>query len=222
MEKNIWNSFRPFKEEEKPYFYGQSQQISAMAHLIGHLRGDFGSGGNEFWTSWFKFRDSLFHDEFCAELDAVVNALRKSDEAGAVLKDRESMKAFCKGHPEAAIDEDWFAFRIDTKYFAYLLRICPQKGNYNFYILCYEKGNLDSRIEKARKGSRFMTTKYEELFRVPDGGKVKIASADGTSKVYFVHYIDEYHVELSGTPYHICELAELLKKNNKTISPVLY
>ena len=54
--------------------------------LIGYLRADFGSNGNEFWTTWNDFRKDLKTDEFKAEFDDVINGLRDGD----VLSGRKS------------------------------------------------------------------------------------------------------------------------------------
>ena len=39
----------PLTEAECKYTYAQSTQIEGQTGCIGHLRGDFGSGGNEFF-----------------------------------------------------------------------------------------------------------------------------------------------------------------------------
>ena len=48
--------------DEQKYTYAQSTQIEGQTGCIGHLRGDFGSGGNEFFTSWFDHRRDLKTD----------------------------------------------------------------------------------------------------------------------------------------------------------------
>ena len=47
---------RELKNNEDLYIYKNSMQISQQTGLIGHLRGDFGNNGNEFWTTWWDFR----------------------------------------------------------------------------------------------------------------------------------------------------------------------
>ena len=79
----------PLTEAECKYTYAQSTQIEGQTGCIGHLRGDFGSGGNEFFTSWFDHRRDLKTDQFKNELDEVINALR-SEEYG-LLKSRTDM-----------------------------------------------------------------------------------------------------------------------------------
>jgi hypothetical protein len=65
--------YRVLTEAERKYTYSQSQQLSMQTGLIGYLRADFGSTGNEFWTTWNDFRKDLKTDEFKAEFDGVIN-----------------------------------------------------------------------------------------------------------------------------------------------------
>ena len=65
--------YRVLTEAERKYTFSQSQQLSMQTGLIGYLRADFGSNGNEFWTTWNDFRKDLKTDEFKAEFDEVIN-----------------------------------------------------------------------------------------------------------------------------------------------------
>lgn len=71
--------YRVLTEAERKYTFSQSQQLSMQTGLIGYLRADFGSNGNEFWTTWNDFRKDLKTDEFKAEFDEVINGLRTDD-----------------------------------------------------------------------------------------------------------------------------------------------
>ncbi len=51
--------YRVLTEAERKYTFSQSQQLSMQTGLIGYLRADFGSTGNEFWTTWNDFRKRL-------------------------------------------------------------------------------------------------------------------------------------------------------------------
>lgn len=42
---------------ERKYTYAQSTQLEGQTGSIGYLRGDFGSSGNEFYSSWFDHRE---------------------------------------------------------------------------------------------------------------------------------------------------------------------
>ena len=87
-ELKIW----PLTEEERKYTYAQSTQLDGQTGNIGYLRGDFGSAGNEFFTTWADRWERYKTDEFKAELDDVVNTLR-SGEYG-LLQDRTAMTGY--------------------------------------------------------------------------------------------------------------------------------
>ena len=77
-------------------------------------------------------------------------------------------------------------------------------------------------MEEARKGIRFITPHYEELFRIHDGGKIRITWRDGqTTRDGTCRYIDEYHMETSSRKlYHICEFAEIAENRGATVTPL--
>ena len=65
---------------------------------------------------------------------------------------------------------------------------------------------------------RFITTDYDTLFRIPDGGIVEVIFPDRqfTAKC---EYLDDYHTKIGDTVFHICEFAELLKKQGGFVRP---
>ena len=91
--------YRVLTEAERKYTFSQSQQLSMQTGLIGYLRADFGSNGNEFWTTWNDFRKDLKTDDFKKEFDLVINSYRFGD--GEFLSGRSTMSKFCYKHPDA-------------------------------------------------------------------------------------------------------------------------
>lgn len=65
---------------------------------------------------------------------------------------------------------------------------------------------------------RFITTDYEELFRIPDGGTVLVTFPD-RQFAKKCSYIDDYHMKIGSTIYHICQYAEILKQNGGRCEP---
>lgn len=211
---------RPLTQPEQKYTYTQSMQLEGQTANIGHLRGDFDSTGNGFFTTWFDTRTQWKTDEFKAELDEVINALR-SDEYG-LLKNRPAMSKYTRQSPDSAFTGNYcteYGFRVDTEKHAYLLRCNPTKGDYNFYCYCYVKEWLDKHIQKAEQGIRFIDPHYKELFRIPDGGKIIITYAWGEKREYSCRFIDEYHTEVGNNLYHICEFAERMEQNGHSYEP---
>lgn len=212
---------RPLTEAERKYAYTQSMQIQGQTGCIGHLRGDFARNGNGFFTSWDNHREQWKTNEFKAELDDVINALR-SDEYG-LLKNRSAMGRYAAQYPESHFQGNYcteYGFRAETEKHAFLIRCNPTPGDYNFYCYCYVKEWLDQHISKAEKGIRFINSRYDELFRIKDGGKIKIRYSDGEEQERVCRYIDEYHMEVGSNLFHICQFAEIMEQNGSEYAPV--
>ena len=145
---------RAIAPNEWKYTYSQSMQLEGQTGNIGHLRGDFGSGGYGFYTTWNDHRPQWKTDEFKTELDDVINALR-SPEYG-LLQNRPAMSEYARRFPNSAFRGNYcteYGFRVDTEKHAYLLRCNLTKGDYNFYCYCYVKEWLDKHISNAEKVS---------------------------------------------------------------------
>ncbi len=209
-------TIRPVEGTEELYCYRNSQQISAQTGLIGHLRADFGRTGKEFYSSFFDFREDLKSPNFKAELDIVVNELRDG-----FLKDREQLSVFCGEHSESLMESGrQYGFRADTDHYSYLLRLNPDKGDYNFYCYCYVRQWLDRHVSHAEAGIRFITPNYRELFRISDGDKIRMTLTFGETQDRVCRYIDETHLEVGSSLYHICEFAERIQCSGIQVVPL--
>lgn len=217
-------SLRPMTEPERMYCYSQSSQIEGQTGLIGHLRGDMDFDGNGFFTSWTDHRPDLKTDEFKAEFDTVINALRSDPTFGGLLKNRSSLNRYGHNHPESAFSDDYFSdfgFRADTEKYSYFLRVNGRQGDYNLYCYAYYRPWLEQHLNKAKAGIRFITPDYEEKFRLPDGGRIQITDKEGKTKEHTCRYIDDYHFETSGGGiYHICEFAERIQMSGSEVRPL--
>ena len=213
----------PMQLEEARYSYRNSQQISSQTGLIGYLRADMGTNGNEFWSTWNDYRKDLKTDDFKSEFDDVINAFR---EKGQFLSDRQTLSRFCDDSQNALeFGERYgagrdYGVRVNTQDYAYLMRLNPHKGEYNLYCYCYRKDWLDHHLERARRGIRFINPHYKELFRIPDGDHIRITYPDGSHKDRTCRYIDDSHVEVDNNLYHICEFAEIMDSNGNTVVPL--
>lgn len=178
-------TLRPLTVPERKYTYAQSSQLQGQTGNIGYLRGDFGSSGNQFYTTWFDTRPQWKSDEFKRDLDDVINALR-SEEYG-LLQSRSQMVRYGRENKESEMPGAYtteFGFRADTEKYAFVLRCNPTRGDYNFYCLCYVKEWLDKHIEEANRDIRFIDSHYKELFRIPDGERIIVTDRDGKTESY--------------------------------------
>lgn len=217
---------RPVQAEEQKYAYAQSHQIDNATGAIGHLRGDFGREGTNFYVTWWDKNESLKSDVFKAELDDVINALRFREEYGFLLGNRNAMQSYAWSHPDSKLSHTepaQYGFRIDTANYAYILRCNPIRGDYNFYCRCFVRPLFDLHLQHARRGIRFVTPEYKEIFRIPDGDKIRISRPDGETAEYRCRYIDDCHFEIDSwnpTGYHIYEFATDMERSGSTVIPL--
>lgn len=214
---------RPMTQAERNYCYSWSSHLMAAAGCIGHLRGDMGSDGEGFYTTWFDHQKDLKIQAFKDELDTVVNTLQSVSYDG-VLACRSTLAAYCRAHPDSRIGRDGreYGFRVDTESYSYMLRLNPNRGEYNFYIYCYVRELLDSHMAEAERGIRFVTPGYRDLFRLADGDKIRIISPDGKHRDRTCRYISETHMTCGCDDrlYHIHDFAEEMEKAGNTVVPL--
>jgi len=214
-------TFRPMTETERMYSYTQSQQLIMQTGCIGHLRADFGSDNKHFYSSWDDHRADLKSEDFKHEFDEVINALREDEKYGAVFKNRGALLSVCYRTPESSFGNDReYGFRADTDHYSYMFRLNPHKGEYNVYCYCYLRQWLDRHMKQAERGIRFITPDYKEVFRIPDGDKIRITIPSGENLDQVCRYVDEYHLEVGRNLYHICEFAERMKDNGIEVIPL--
>lgn len=92
-------TLRPLTVPERKYTYAQSSQLQGQTGNIGYLRGDFGSSGDQFYTTWFDTRPQWKSDEFKRDLDDVINALRS--EKYGLLQSRSQMVRYGRENKES-------------------------------------------------------------------------------------------------------------------------
>ena len=71
---------------------------------------------------------------------------------------------------------------------------------------------------RQEKSIRFITSDYTDLFYMQDGGTILVTFPD-RQFVEKCEYIDEYHMKVGMSVYHICEYAELLERNGARCEP---
>ena len=65
---------------------------------------------------------------------------------------------------------------------------------------------------------RFITSNYDELFRITDGSTIQVTFPD-RQFVEKCSYIDDYHTKIGNSVYHICQYAEILEQNDARCEP---
>lgn len=164
-------TIRPMTQTERPYCYSWSSPFMAQTGCISHLRGGMGSDGEGFYTTWFDHCPNLKAQDFKTELGTVVNALRFDPAYGGALTSRGKLAAYCRAHPESGMGtiSREYGFRADTESHSYMLRLNPAWGEYNLYLYCYVREQLNDHMADAGRGILFVDSHYRDLFRLADG-----------------------------------------------------
>ena len=129
---------RPASIEEAGLFYSELDKAQDEAlGTVGHIRMDFGSGGKEFWHTWWPHNEDRFNTpEFKAELQEFVDALR----ANGPLKNLSEMSSYCyQNGGTITADGHNYGYIADTEHYRYCLRCNPTPGEYQGYLYCYDK-----------------------------------------------------------------------------------
>ena len=211
---------RPLTEAEQKYAYEQSMQIRMQTGSIGVMHGGYKSD-KKFYSRFHDLNERWKTGEFEEGLENFLNILR-SDKDG-FMRNLDTMREYASCHPQNAFpgkEGTEYGLRADTEKYAYVMRCNPAKENDNVEIHCYVKEWLDHHISKAEKGIRFINSRYDELFRIADGEKIKIRYSDGEEQERVCRYIDECHTEVGSNLFHICQFAEIMERNGSEYTPV--
>lgn len=154
---------RPASIEEAGLFYSQMEEGEDQAlGTVGHMRMDFGQGGQEFWSTWWEHNhDRLTTLEFKADLKRVVDELRRS----GPLKDLKTMRAYCGSHGGAIEDQGaTCGYIAETEHYRYCLRCTPLPGHYQGYLYCYDLRQQRMDQKKAPVGRVTYASGEEQAF----------------------------------------------------------
>ena len=119
--------------EQEELFYSDSSQEE---NCIGHLRGDFGHGGDEFWTSWWPHAaEQKKTADFQREFNGLVGFLRQD-----LLKGRMDMARYLREHPGCPLDNGdsgTVGYIVAKSPYRFCIRCTPAPGSYDFYVYVY-------------------------------------------------------------------------------------
>lgn len=128
--------------EDEKYIYRNF--YSKDCGYIGHLRGDFGIPGTEYWTTWHNGNDALNTIEFRTEFDELERYLKEQSPT-PILKDRATMRHICGLHHGFKLADkfaDIYLYKVVTEKYTYFIRCFYGTGDYNFYIFAYNNEKM--------------------------------------------------------------------------------
>lgn len=70
-----------------------------------------------------------------------------------------------------------------------------------------------------QKEIRFIDSKYNELFRIPDGNYITLTYPNGDISIKPCNYIDDYHTVIDNKIFHIGGWCEQMQRNNIKYAP---
>ena len=130
-------AIRPASPDEAGLFYAMPPEKDAEMGCIGHVRIDFGRGGDGFYHTWHPRGPEEWNtQDFKDELTEVVDELREN-----VLKNFSAMTGYCRDHG-GEISGGWvqnYGYVVETDRYSYLLRCNPLKGDYQAYLTCFDR-----------------------------------------------------------------------------------
>ena len=66
---------------------------------------------------------------------------------------------------------------------------------------------------------RFIDSRYNELFRISNGGTIAVLDSSLKTQIGMCEYIDEYHTYINGTCYHVCQWGEKMEEIGSICKP---
>jgi hypothetical protein len=127
----------PASGEDKFFTYNREEGNTCT----GSLHGNFGNDGTRYYANLNERDNGLYNGEIQSELQSVVYALRHD-----LLKDRDSMLAYCKSHPEAKLSEGKttygdeygvYGFKAETESRQYFVRCYAEGKDSHFAVYAY-------------------------------------------------------------------------------------
>ncbi len=145
-------------------YFSRSEEQDKTVGCVGHLRGDFGSG-KQFYTTWWPHQqDALNTPEFKADINRTVNWLREQPDSP--LHDLNAMQFCYKRYRNSCEIKNAVlpscAFLVESKQYVYMLRCTPTKGDYNFYMYCYQRAAFEKYRAQLKNKARSHAKKRAE------------------------------------------------------------
>lgn len=135
---------RPMSESENKYTFARNVASVYDGGLIGRLSAVIDKQG-VFLSTWDDCHKELKSQIFKDEFDELINHFREN---GKFLQNLNTLATFCYSSPQYKMpnEDDYYGIRIDSGCYTYLMRINPNKGEYNIYCYCYRRDLLDRSI----------------------------------------------------------------------------
>ena len=201
-----------------------NRELNARIGCIGYMTAKLNAGIPEFESSWRNRTKKLNTPEFTDDFNDMIDTLRQG-----VLKTPNELRTYCAAHPDSTLPDNsssdrLYSFRIDTGRYSHMLVCSFHSTDSRLWLNAFSFLALDRYMREARNGIPILDLQGREQFRMPDGGKLKIASPDGFAGFCTVRYLDQNRLVLfdefhEGTIHSIRELPEWAAVNKYRLLP---
>ena len=207
-------TLRGLKPEEYKYLFEQSYALKRTCGYIGYTLESVENLNNTNGINWLNVFENEINEDISNDIEEMLNIAETYSTISALLdKDDKGIFEYENGV--------YFGVRVDINNTAFLLKISniPESSDIAMYV--YNATELDRHINEAKaKGIRIIDSHYKTLFCLTDGDKIKISNPRALSYTPTCRYIDEYHTDVGGNLYHICQFAELMEERNNDVIPL--
>ena len=136
---------KPTQDEHDLFFHMEGE--AAMHHgFVGYLRGDYGSSGQEFHTTWFDSQADLKTQAFKDEFDGIIDYLREASIDPVEVSD--VFQFHCLQSMRRRMTDTAVRFKIVTEGYSYYFRCQPQVDDCHLYCMTFDNRFLLPEIEK--------------------------------------------------------------------------
>lgn len=104
---------------------------------LAYFRCDY--DGNRWWNTVWPINRNLESTELINELDSLYSDFLKE------FPDLKTMANFCYTHHEDPWDKTVFDYYLDLEHGFYWLKMITRKGDYNLYLHCLSKADMQKR-----------------------------------------------------------------------------
>lgn len=210
---------RSMRPQERIYAYQQPGPLLGRTGSTGYLRGDFGASGKEFYETWFGPEEEEQPNDLKRELMEVLRQLRTGNPRllGGLEEMRRNVRRYQKSRFEGNYCTE-YGFRIDAEKYAFMLRCIPVEKDNQFYLFVYQKQLLADHMARAENGIQFRDHNYRPAFSVKDGDKI-VLSTSASVKECVCRYVNETHVIIGDTVFHLDEFVEKCRENHTKYRP---
>lgn len=208
---------RALTDEEHLYLFDQSTTIKSKSGYIGYTVESADKVKSLEEINWLNLFDERLNESV---IENIKDLFSLRDDMFSIYKQKNVSALFDQNKFFMQDGVHYYGVRIDINDTAFLFRTTNFQGA-RAALYVYDAKELDRHIKEAKsKGIRVIDSHYKTLFKIEDGDQIKMISANGKYFMPTCRYLDEYHLEVGGSCYHICQFAELMEQKNNTVIPI--